>query len=119
MQRDLWLLPQGKDVTVRLRNVPCGIYRDLVRRAVAHNVPFTLSDGLWPQALPASYLRVIRRFGTGAVITFIFDPDGSCSYLDVPEPGVGIYYSGPIGPEEMSDRVLANVSEFLGWSLEG
>jgi len=118
MQRDLWILPHHLNLTVRLRNVPCGIYRELARRAVTHRTPFILFNGEWVQAHPESYLRVIRRLAGGEIVTFVFDPDGECEYLDTPEHGVEFYYSGPTVPEEMAARILVNVAEMLKWPVE-
>jgi hypothetical protein len=118
MRRNLWILPREQDVTVHLINVPCGIYRDLARRAVANRTPFILSDGEWKHTFPEAYLRVIRRFAGGEVVTFVFDPDTQCPYLDAPEFGVNSYYSGIVGPEEMTARVQTNIAEFLNWSVE-
>jgi hypothetical protein len=119
MQRSLWILSNEPYVTIRLCDVPSGLYRELVRRATNHKTPFILTDGEWSQIRPEAFLRIIRRVnGEVAVVTFVFRPDEECQWLDVPEPGVELYYSGNVGCEEVSVRILSCVSALLNWPAE-
>ena len=119
MARDFWLLPRKPYCTVRLRDVPYDLYRELARRAAEHRTPFTLTREAWSYDRPEAFLRVARRKdGQVSSVTFIFELAGDSPWLDVPEPETELYYSGAVGYDEVTVRVLSYISALLDWPAE-
>jgi hypothetical protein len=119
MQRNLWIFSNNPYVTVRLCGAPNGLCTELMRRAADHKTQFMLGDGGWLHTQPDSFLRVIRRVeGEVSVVTFIFQPNGDCDWLEAPEPEVNLYYSGPIAYDKLVDQILTCIGELLNWQAE-